>query len=1014
MHEQMFHTIRSAIERRVTRDSRPADEITLFTADNTAEGVYKITGAGKNVNTGEWLPGGNTILEASAFIPEEKLPDGYERTLYVDLGQRDGQLYVNGELYNGIDVNRHYIPLRDEWKGTTITLRAVSRGDGNLGYLGTTIVDNDVRALLCTVNICLNFLAVDDTSRNRDNVCLDKKVSTALDRALLSIDTDAPDYIFHAQCRDAEATLRNDLDAIDDGDVRGLVSLIGHTHIDVAWLWQLKDTVRKCGHTFSSMLRLMEKYPDFIFTCSQMRLLDYTKRFYPELFEQIKKRAAEGRWENVGSMWVESDCNVTSGESLVRQLLYGAMFEKENFGTHSTVAWLPDTFSFQPNIPQILRRAGMNGFYTYKIHWGRKTTFPYNVFRWTGIDGSEIVSAATLERNCYNGNPFPDDLRFAKEHNPQEGKFDDLIFPYGWGDGGGGPTGDMIENARRLADFPGLPKTRLTRADKYFEELNGHYDGLPEYFGELYVENHRGTMTSQGKAKRDNRVAETGCQSDEKLAALAELLGNKPDWSIMNDCWKRVLTMQFHDILPGSSIKEVYTEDSAENYAAIDKARADFIASTGLESGNEMILAVNTLSWERNALCEYSAGHELPENTVVTDSDGNIIPTAVLGDKKTLLFRAGLPALGARAFRVSEAAAHTERNAEIREVDDGLSVETTLTRAVIDRLGRLVSLYDKRAGRQALRGIGNNIRLFIDGPQFEDAWNLYPEYADREVNCDWKTSLSVIENNALRTIIRVEKSIDGCEITQDIVFGADSAMTEFRTKVNWSLRHRILRVYFPMNVMAQNAAYETGFGTFFRPTAPSCEEDVQKFEVCAHKFADLSDSAHGAALINDCKYGHSCRRNILGLSLLRGTTYPDPDADIGTHEINYAIYPHDGGYADGGVPRRAHEFNQPVRIFGCDRQTAEKADGLQLLTCDSGDIIIDTVKRSEDRKSIIVRAYEANGASGKARVSLGGLKGEIHECNLLEEHIGKPLRVDGGFEFDYSPFEIRTFSIEKA
>lgn len=238
-----------------------------------------------------------------------------------------------------------------------------------------------------------------------------------------------------------------------------------------------------------------------------------------------------------------------------------------------------------------------------------------------------------------------------------------------------------------------------------------------------------------------------------------------------------------------------------------------------------MILAVNTLSWERNALCEYSAGHELPESAVVADSDGNIIPTVLLGDRKTLLFRAEFPALGAKAFKVSEGTARVERNSEIHEVVDGLSVETTLCRAVIDRLGRLVSLYDKRTDRQVLRDIGNDIRLFIDGPQFEDAWNLYPEYADREVQCGWKTSLSVIENNALRTVIRVDKSIDGCEIIQDIVFGTDSAMTEFRTKINWSLRHRILRVYFPMNIMAQNAAYETGFGTFFRPTVPSCEEE---------------------------------------------------------------------------------------------------------------------------------------------------------------------------------------------
>lgn len=1013
MNEQMYRSIRGAIEWHLTRDNRPADDITLFTVDNVSEGVYNTTSDGKRVSIGEWLPDDNTVLEATVRIPDEELPEGYERTLRVDLSRRDGQLFVDGELYYGIDVNRHYLPIRDEWRGKPLSLRTLSRGHGPLGYLGTAVVDNYARALLFTVDICRNFLDVDDQSRNRDNVYIDRKVWAALDRALLSINADAPDDLFHTQCRDAEEMLRKDLDAIDDGDVRGLISLIGHTHIDVAWLWQLKDTVRKCGHTFSSMLRLMEQYPDFIFTCSQAQLLDYTKRFYPDLFEQIKKRVAEGRWENVGSMWVESDCNVTSGESLVRQILYGAVFEKENFGTHSTVAWLPDTFGFQPNIPQILRRAGITGFYTQKIYWCRKTAFPYNVFRWTGIDGSEIISSASCQKQGYNGNPFPDELRFGKEHNQQEGSFDYPIFPYGWGDGGGGPTSDMIENAHRLADFPGLPKTEFIRADKYFERLSERESELPRYFGELYLENHRGTLTSQGKAKRNNRMAELGCQSDEKLAVLAELLGNKPDWSLMNNCWKRVLTMQFHDILPGSSINEVYTKDCAENYAAIDKARADFIASSGLESGDDMLLAFNTLSWERNAVCEYNAGYELPENTVVVDSDRNILPTIVLSDKKTLLFSAELPAFGTKAFRIGEGAVSEKQNAAIQETDDGLSVETEHYRTVIDRLGRIVSLYDKRADRQVLRDVGNDIKLFIDGPQLEDAWNLYPEYSDREVDCDWKTSISVTENNALRTVIRVVRSINGCGITQDIVFGSGSdEMVEFRTKIDWSLRHRILRVYFPMNVMAQNAAYETGFGTFFRPTMPSCEEDVQKFEVCAHKFADLSDSSYGAALINDCKYGHSCDRNILGLSLLRGTTYPDPNADIGTHEINYALYPHKGSYADGEVPRRAYEFNQPVRLFGSSSEAAEKADGISLLTCDSKDIIIDTVKRSEDRKSIIIRAYESNGAGGKAHISLKGLKGDVYECNLLEEHIGKPVSVGDGFEFEYAPFEIRTFAVE--
>lgn len=1015
MDNQMLRTMTEVLERRIESNAIFADGFVCYTAENPEEGVYKVSENKILLHRGDTLPYCNTFICGTIEVPDETIKtDEYERVLIIRLGNKEGQLYINGELYHGIDNNRRYIPLREEWRGSALDIKIIAIGNGSLDFIGTAVIDLSAKALLSTVWAVREYLELEQRSNYPENRYIVKHVSAALDNALFSLDTEASRETYHMQCAAAEKELRHALDSIDDGDIRGLISLIGHTHIDVAWLWQLKDTVRKCGHTFPTMLRLMEKYPDFTFTCSQMQLLDYTKRFYPEIFEQIKKRVADGRWEIVGPMWVESDCNITSGESMVRQFLYGSIFERENFGTHSKVAWLPDTFSFQPNIPQIMKKCGVEYFYTYKIHWQRHTPFPYNVFKWKGIDGSEAICAAAWEDGAYNGYPNPSQLRFAKEHNPQEGTFDNVIFPYGFGDGGGGPTTEMIENAHRFKDFPGLPRTEMIRADEYFDRLSKRADELPKYYGELYIETHRGTMTSQGKSKRNNRMAEIGCQGDEKIAVFAEMLGAKPDWSIMHECWKRVLTMQFHDILPGSSINSVYSKDSVKNYAEIMEARKRFQKSAGLFGNGEWIIAANTLSWKRNAVCTYNAGKKLPANTYVADAAGNIMPSQVSPDGESITFAAlDIPALGAKIYKLTEAnPSKSKKNAVITETDSGLSIETGIYHLEIDHLGRISKLYDKTNSRTVLSGIGNDLKIFIDGPQFEDAWNLYEDYKKREVACDWDTRINAIENNDFKTVIRVEKNIPGCKIIQDIVLTNVSPLIEFRTIIDWSMRHRILRVYFPMNVRAQNASYETGFGTYQRPTIASTNDEIQKFEVCAHKFADLSDTSYGVALINDCKYAHSCDDDTLGLSLLRGTTFPDPEADIGTHEINYAIYPHSGSYADAQVPRMAHDFNTPIRILEQNESTAFAANGKSILTCDSRDLIIDTIKRAEDGKGIIIRAYEANGSSGNASVTLCGISGDVYSTDLLETEIGKIECDRNTFTFEYKPFEILTFKVK--
>ena len=760
-------------------------------AEYIQPGRYEYKGDWQPVTGRELLPVGQTIfMRTSFYFPDNLKTTGEQRDyLFIRIPNLEGYLRINGEVYHGLDRNREQIPIHADWIGSEVQLelelfsRETKSRTGEQPYFAYSQivrVDKRIEAFYYDLLLASETLQLDETIVNRFSGNLEAaqrainaaptgslkpRIMQAVDASLRNLDLSVCGEDFVRSVQNSSEILAKALASINDGELKGRISLIGHTHIDVAWLWQLKDTVRKCGHSFSNVLRLMEEYPEFTFTCSQPQLYAYTKKHYPELYEQIKARVASGSWELVGPMWVESDCNVISGESLIRQFMHGHQFFLEEFGKSSDICWLPDTFGFQPNMPQILKKSGIKSFFSYKLHWQARNRFPYGSFRWRGIDGSEVIASIPELYSGYNGKPTPAQLRYVQDENLQKETLDDVIFTYGWGDGGGGPTREMVEYTRRMIQYPSLPSCKLTKAAEFFSDLEKKSDLLPVWYGELYLETHRGTYTTHGHEKRANRKSESLLQTAEKLSVIARSAGYTPEGKVLNDAWEKLLLLQFHDILPGSSIRQVY-EDATQMYEtiiasgnqALEQA-VGFISGDGDIAGPQKVVVLNSLSWERSGSIQIRLPRINGMSARVLDSDGRQTSSHIVSvseNEVDLRFVAEhVPSLGLRIYDIVYASeqmisSDTQEAASIRSNESGIHVENANYRMHVSLDGRIDTLYDKRAGRQVLSGLGNEFKLYLDGPQDEDAWNLYAEYRTREFVPQWQNKLEVEENSPLR------------------------------------------------------------------------------------------------------------------------------------------------------------------------------------------------------------------------------------------------------------------------
>ncbi|MDQ3396870.1 MAG: alpha-mannosidase [Deinococcota bacterium] len=807
---------------------------------------------------------------------------------------------------------------------------------------------------------------------------------------------------------------------------------VGHSHIDLAWQWRLSHSREKAARTFSTVLHLMRQYPDYHFMHSSPQLYKFLSEDYPELFARVGEKIASGAWEVTGGMWVEPDINLPSGESLIRQLLYGKRYMRETFGVETKVLWLPDVFGYSWALPQILKGSGIDSFMTTKISWNQFNRFPHDTFRWRGLDGSEILThfITTPERGSghytYNGEFLPWDIKGIWDNYRQKDLNDELLLAYGWGDGGGGPTREMLETVGVMKDLPGFPKVELGHVEPYFKRLNERLEDkdVPVWDGELYLEYHRGTYTSQAQVKRANRKAEVLYHEAEWLAALAAVLGGA-DYPDLREGWELILYNQFHDVLPGSSIREVY-EDSAADYArievigrkALQVAQDTVLGRLGLE--RESLVVFNALSWPRDGLVE------LPW----TEALAAKMPSQVAqeGGQKTLLVHVqGVPSLGYRAYPLGPHFVEPREQSSVPSLltPSPLTVssrhlENAFYRLELSERGQIRSLFDKEHGREVLApgARGNVFQVFQDKPLAFDAWDIDPFYQEKVREVTELAHAEVEEEGPLRATLRLTWRFYDSTITQQLSLYAHSRRIDFRSEVNWQEAQLLLKVAFPVNVRATRATYDIQFGNLERPTHWNTSWDWARFEVVGHKWADLSEGNYGVALLNDCKYGHDIRNSVMRLTLIKSAVRPDARADKGEHVFTYSLLPHAGTWREGEVVQEAYALNVPLRAALAAPGTTEGGlpGHFSFAEVSAEHVILETIKRAEEGDAWIVRVYESKQyRSDRVTLRFGRKVLRASRCNLVEEVVEEGdepvLFEDDRLSFAIYPYEIKTFKI---
>jgi alpha-mannosidase len=741
----------------------------------------------------------------------------------------------------------------------------------------------------------------------------------------------------------------------------GALTLTGHAHIDLAWRWPLEETRRKARRTLSTTAELLDRHPELHFNQSTAQLFAFLEEDDPALLERLAAHAREGRFEPIGGMWVEPDCVMPSGESLVRQLLYGQRYFIRRFGAPHTVCWLPDCFGFTPALPQLLAGAGIRRFFTIKLTWSETNRFPHDLFWWEGLDGTRVLAHMfDNPHGGYNGVAGPA-AALATWRNRRSGHGEGLL-SVGHGDGGGGPTEEMLQRVRDMAELPALPRQRFGRVDEFFDRADA--GGLATWSGELYLELHRGTLTTQGRTKRLHRRAERDLVAAEALASLAHLAGGREPWSL-EPLWRILLRNEFHDILPGSSIREVYETAEAE--------LADVVAGAGEVAGR--------------ALGELAGRLEPGEGDAVVLVNPDLSPRTIKACVDGVPFTAPGTVAGLEVRRLP-----------VGEPAGGLSagpgfLENDLVRVEVAADGTLARVYDKRAGREVLDGRGNQVWAYVDKPREWDAWELDAAYAEEGFELT-ASAVRVVEDGPHRAALRVERALRDSRIVQDIRLWAGSPRIDFHTRFDWHDRHWLVKARFPLAVRSPRATFETAFGVVERPTHRNTSWDEARFEVPAHRFADLSEPGFGIALLNDGRHGHHALGSELGLSLLRSPVWPDPLADEGEQELVYSLLPHAGGWLEGGVLAEAEDLNRP--LYAAPAQGG--AASLRPLTVEGLPVALGALKALEDGGGLLLRVYEPQGARGALTIDAPGWS--FSPLDLLERDAPAA---------PFGPFAVRSF-----
>ena len=799
------------------------------------------------------------------------------------------------------------------------------------------------------------------------------RIEETLEQFTLAVDFEQPREARLQDYVRAREILRPALEA-RNGSTMPRFAAIGNAHLDVCWLWPYRETQRKVARTFAQQVRLMDMYPDYKFIQSQPQTYLICKQLYPRLYERVKEKIRAGQWIADGSMWVEPDTNMTSGESLIRQLVHGKRFYKEEFGVDCQLLWLPDTFGYSAALPQILRGCGVKYLTTQKIFWtyNGSDRFPYHYFTWQGMDGSEITSFLHMD---YTSRTDPATVVGRWRDRVQKRGLSSFLLPFGYGDGGGGPCRDHIEYVLREKNLEGVPQVEFEAPRQFFEDCAEEGAPVNRYVGELYFQCHRGTYTSQAAIKRGNRKSELALREAEMWSVAAQDKTPYP-METLDKCWKGVLLNQFHDILPGSSIARVY-EEARRLYGEIltDAAQVTEHACRSLASG-EGTTWFNSLSWPRTALVKIGRGYG----------------------------RVTIPPCGWTS-RVDE----SQPDMPVTAAWDGdeILLSNGLISVRINPQGELTDCRDAQ-GHRRISGKANVLKLFKDVPRLYDAWDIDSMYDQSPVALEENGALELMESTPWRAAVKVTRRVGHSDWTQVIALTAGSTRIDFDTRVDWHEQHRLLKAAFPTGIHAEEGINEIQFGYIKRPTHRSRPYDADRFEVCNHRYTALCDESHGAAVLNDSKYGVSMLGDEIALTLLRASVCPDPHADQGEHHFVYSYYLWDGPFAACGVVREGYELNVPVT-------TAEgAAEDFSMMSVDAPNVIIDTVKAAEDGSGdTIIRLYESKHAACDACLTLNLPAGAVYACDMLENPSEQlPLR-NGRVQLNFRGFEVKTLRVKR-
>jgi alpha-mannosidase len=979
---------------------------------------------------GSWMQ--NFVLRTTFTIPEY-MDTSQPIALYLPLGEAgdfshpESLAYIDGVPYATCDRHHQEILLKPEWcddKEHTLALH----GWTGLGSIGEGDFFTKLYMRQCAVVqlhqptrdfIVLSRVTLETANNLDDNNPTRHHLLNALNEAFNTLDTRDPigDERFYASVEYAMQTLKSGIGKAGM-PLDAVIHATGHAHIDVAWLWTLGQTRRKSERTFYNVIRLMEQFSDYHFSQSQPQLYKFIEEDQPELFDAIKQRVKEGRWEPMGGMWVEADCNLSGAESLARQFLLGRTFFREHFGVdaESPVLWLPDVFGYAWALPQLIKQAGLKYFMTIKIGWSQYNRLPYDTFLWQGLDGTQVLTHFST---------VPDPGDFASTYNAmanarealgtwynfqQKEMQKDLLMAYGFGDGGGGPTREMLENIEVMKNFPALPQVRQSSVKNFFESIEPLTESkmMPVWNGELYLEYHRGTYTSQARNKRANRKCEFLLHDAEFIAAYASLLTNyQYPITEFTNAWRTVCLNQFHDIIPGSGIGPVY-EESQEQYAELT-ANVTQLRDEALDAiANYLdanLILVNPTSFTQQGLV-FVPSDSFHRFTL----DGKPVPTQQADSGFWLDTGQLLP------YSVVALKKESQVESPKSQVPSSILLENEFLRVEFNSDGDITRIFDKKEEREVLPPgtIANQFQAFEDRPKSWDAWDVDIFYDDKIWTAEPASSIEFIEYGELRQTIEIKRKIQNSEFTQRVSLNYNSPRLDFDTSVNWMERHTMLKVAFRVDILAPQATYEIQWGNVTRPTHRNTSWDWARFETCAHKWVDLSEGDYGVSLLNDCKYGHDIHDNVMRITLLRSPTMPDPMADFGEHQFKYSLYPHAGMWNEE-TQREAYLLNDPIITYQrtMDNRPSTMVNRLSsMVSVNAPNVIIETIKQAESGDGLIVRLYESQRKRGQVKVEVGGGIESAWETNLLEEDQSQ-LQVESGcVVLNIRPYQIMTLRLK--